>query len=224
MSEQRRRITDWSLTIVCALLLAEVVLVPPLAELGLLDRLLADAIFVGVVAFAVWLLFDQSNAGRLFLVVGILSVVLRLAQRSSGDVLLANSEAWLTLATLLVMSWLILQYTLIDGVINPHRVLGGIAAFLALGMAFSQAHRLVALSAPGAYLLLGQPAQYPDIELRLHYYSFVTMTTLGYGDITPAHPVARSVAVLQSLVATLYPAVLIGWMVSRMRSAPEHRD
>jgi hypothetical protein len=49
---------------------------------------------------------------------------------------------------------------------------------------------------------------------RFPYYRFTTLTTLGYGDITPIHPYARSLAVLESLVGVIYPAVLIARMVS----------
>ncbi len=46
------------------------------------------------------------------------------------------------------------------------------------------------------------------------YFSFVTLTTMGYGDITPIHPAARSLAVLEALVGQLYPAILLARLVS----------
>ena len=67
-----------------------------------------------------------------------------------------------------------------------------------------------------AYLVLGQPADYSSIVTKLGYYSFVTLTALGYGDITPAHPVARSLAMLEALIGVLYPVALLGWLVSVM--------
>jgi hypothetical protein len=67
---------------------------------------------------------------------------------------------------------------------------------------------------PGAFLILGAPATYDTMLPRLLYYSFTTLTTLGYGDITPIHPYARSLAVLESLVGVIYPAVLIARLVS----------
>ncbi len=49
---------------------------------------------------------------------------------------------------------------------------------------------------------------------RLQYFSFVALTSLGFGDITPAHPLARSVTVFETLLGVLYPAVLIGRLVT----------
>jgi hypothetical protein len=49
---------------------------------------------------------------------------------------------------------------------------------------------------------------------RLIYFSFVTLTTVGYGDMAPIHPLTRSLATLEALVGQLYPAILIARLVS----------
>ena len=49
---------------------------------------------------------------------------------------------------------------------------------------------------------------------RFTYFSFVTQTTLGYGDITPKSPVARGLTILQTLVGQLYLAIVIARMVA----------
>ena len=46
------------------------------------------------------------------------------------------------------------------------------------------------------------------------YFSFVTLTTVGYGDVTPVDPVARSLAVAEALTGQLYPAILLARLVS----------
>ncbi|KIC93810.1 potassium channel family protein, partial [Flavihumibacter solisilvae] len=46
------------------------------------------------------------------------------------------------------------------------------------------------------------------------YFSFITLTTTGYGDITPVHPIARSLANLDALIGQLYPAILIARLLS----------
>ena len=98
--------------------------------------------------------------------------------------------------------------------INVHRYQGAFATYVLLGVMFAQGFELVAMVEPGAFQILGAPATYDTILPRLLYYSFTTLTTLGYGDITPIHPYARSLAVLESLVGVIYPAVLIARLVS----------
>lgn len=221
-SLKRRSITDWSLTVLALMLLVETIVVPPLVQLGLLNRHWADAVFMGALAAAVFLLFDRTAVGKVFFALAFITVVLRVANLSQKDVELRAYDAAFATASLLALTWLTLLYTLASGRVNTHRVFGAIAAFLLIGLAFSQMHRIVAMNTPGAYLVLGAPADYDTVVTQMHYFSFVTLTSLGYGDITPAHPVARALTVLEALVGVLYPAALLGWLVSLVaRQAPE---
>jgi len=49
----------------------------------------------------------------------------------------------------------------------------------------------------------------PALASNLIYFSFVTLTTTGYGDIFPVHPIARSLCNLESIFGQLYPATLL---------------
>ena len=63
-------------------------------------------------------------------------------------------------------------------------------------------------------LLLGNHACFDGVGHGLVYYSLVTLTTVGYGDITPVHSLARSLATAEALIGQLYPAILIARLVS----------
>jgi hypothetical protein len=77
-------------------------------------------------------------------------------------------------------------------------------------------YQVVALTIPQAFRLPeGLIAGEPDaLRRELTYFSVVTLTTTGYGDITPVHPVARTLAMLEALVGQLYPAIVLAWLVS----------
>jgi voltage-gated potassium channel Kch len=98
-----------------------------------------------------------------------------------------------------------------QGPITFHRIQGAIAAYLLLGLAWANAYDLIELARPGA---LRFPEGGGPTPIRLVYFSFVTLTTVGYGDITPIHPAARSLAIAEALVGQLFPAILIGRLVS----------
>jgi voltage-gated potassium channel Kch len=83
--------------------------------------------------------------------------------------------------------------------------------YLLLGLTWAVAYELVALRQPGAFA--GTSTEV-DASQRWLYYSFVTLTTVGYGDVTPVHPIARSLAVLKALTGQLYPAILLAHLVS----------
>jgi Ion channel len=54
----------------------------------------------------------------------------------------------------------------------------------------------------------------PTVTANLIYFSFVTLTSTGYGDIVPIHPIARSLANLEAIIGQLYPATLLARLVT----------
>jgi voltage-gated potassium channel Kch len=99
-----------------------------------------------------------------------------------------------------------------EGPITLHRVVGSIAVYLMIGIAFAEAARCVRIADPGAYA----SSTFSRIDRsELYYFSLVTLSTVGYGDITPVHPFARSLAVLEALIGQLFPAILIARLVSQ---------
>ncbi len=115
------------------------------------------------------------------------------------------------LVSIAAMSVVVLAQTFRGGPVNVHRIQGAVAGYLMLGLSWALAYELVALLATGAFSGAGLGlAERPNFI----YFSFVTLTTVGYGDIAPVHPVARSLAVAEALTGQLYPAILLARLVS----------
>jgi hypothetical protein len=94
--------------------------------------------------------------------------------------------------------------------------MGGVAAYLLLGLIWSLAYDLIAFRIPGAFSIQG-PSTSGDpesIQSHLFYFSFVTLTTIGYGEIVPVHPIARMLVILEGVTGQLFPAILIARLVS----------
>jgi len=109
-----------------------------------------------------------------------------------------------------------------EGPINFHRIQGAVAVYLLLGVIWAGGYRLIIHFAPAAF----SPAPVGDeatLMSRLVYFSFVTLTTVGYGDVTAVHAAARSLALLEALAGQLFPAVLIARLVSLEVSNRESR-
>jgi len=123
----------------------------------------------------------------------------------------APAIAVAALVTVVAMTLVVLVQAFRAGPVNVHRIQGAVAAYLLLGLAWALAYETVALVAPGAFAAASPAA--PE-RGRFIYFSFVTLSTLGYGDVTPVHPVARSLAVAEALTGQLYPAILLGRLVS----------
>jgi len=123
----------------------------------------------------------------------------------------APATAAAALVTVVAMTFVVLGQAFRAGPVNVHRIQGAVAAYLLLGLAWALAYEVVALVAPGALAAAG-PAE--AARGRFIYFSFVTLTTVGYGDVTPVHPVARSLALAEALTGQLYPAILLARLVS----------
>jgi hypothetical protein len=76
------------------------------------------------------------------------------------------------------------------------------------------AYDLVILHAPQAFHADELTVQHGPLTPTLIYFSFATLTTVGYRDITPIHPIARSLAMLEAFVGQLFPAILIARLVA----------
>jgi len=89
---------------------------------------------------------------------------------------------------------------------------GAASAYLLLGLSWAFLYAISDLLQPGA-IISASGGETGWIEYV--YFSFVTLTTLGYGDLVPGHASAQSLAILQSVVGTLYVAVLVSQFVEQ---------
>jgi hypothetical protein len=117
-------------------------------------------------------------------------------------------------------TWFLLQRVFATGTVNAYRIMGAIAAYIVLGLLWANAYTLVYLIDPAAFQFSTPAAGEPPTSEML-YFSFVTLTTVGYGDITAVNPIARSLVMLQALVGQLYPAVLLARLVTEYQGRPK---
>ena len=98
-------------------------------------------------------------------------------------------------------------------------VMGALCGFLLILTVFTRLHALLEALYPGSYHADGPPlAERSDAALTaiFQYFSTITVTTVGYGDIIPVTPAARMVTGLEAIAGQLYLAVVIATLVGRM--------
>jgi hypothetical protein len=127
----------------------------------------------------------------------------------------AGWDSALKVFCMAILVFMTLKQTFLPGQVNVHRVMGGVAAYLLIGVTWAFAYKLLVEEIPDAIhfqtpLAAGVPTGEPA---RLIYFSFETLTTVSFGDAYPVHRVARSLATAESLIGQLYPAILIATLV-----------
>lgn len=117
-------------------------------------------------------------------------------------------------------TFLIVRSVFIRDDLKDHPVYGGITGYMLIGVIFAVIYTVIIELDPGAFHVDESSRHQDAIPFGdLLYYSFVCLTTLGLGDITPVNSFARSVTIMQSVIGVMYVAVLIAQLVI----APAHR-
>ena len=119
-----------------------------------------------------------------------------------------------------MLAWIVLAKTFSKGPITIYRIEGSIVGYLIIGFIFSNLYNLI-------FHLRGESAFNGMDEYDLKeflYFSLTTLTTVGYGDISPALPASRSLANIEALIGQLYPAILIARLVSMQIADRGARD
>jgi hypothetical protein len=104
--------------------------------------------------------------------------------------------------------------TILVGRATTDAILGAICGYLLLGIIWSLLYAAVETAAPGSFAVevRGREATRPDRSM-LSYYSFVTLSTVGYGDVTPTTPLTRTMAWIEAVAGQFYLAVLVAGLV-----------
>ncbi|MEE9592831.1 MAG: ion channel [Thermoplasmata archaeon] len=189
----------------------------PLLPSGTLGWVLLTVLFTGILLAAV----NTVSGVRWRFFLGLALALSALASIWAGQVI-PNREL-LGIGTILAAVFLALASGAVVGTVlrAPHvttEVLsGGIAVYLLIGILWALTFSAVGLFAPGSFdasVLLDGSIANPEGFSLVVYYSFVTMTTLGYGDILPVTRLTRTLAIALAVLGQLYLVVLIARLVA----------
>jgi hypothetical protein len=206
---------DGSLTIAVFILIFFVFVLYPMIEVGVIRRFWLDVVFASFLAMGAIFVFEPRPLVRLFLVLLGGAVLTSLVDHFFEGAWLSAFRSLLTMLATAVLGVLLLARVMRDGRMNFNRIMGAIGSYLLIGIVFTQAYRLLAGFVPGAFAIGGAPVDFDTISQKLSYYSFITLTSTGYGDITPVHPYARSLATMEALAGNLFLAVLVARLVGQ---------
>lgn len=207
---------DRGLSFILALLIVIIFVLPVLLTPDPGGRLVADLAFSALLVAGAFTAAESRWMRFSVTVLATAALLIRwTAAVSPSDALAIGREAS-TLAMLLLFAMVVAARSYRPGPVTRHRIQGAIAVFLLLGLIWATAYELLHLIHPDAFN--GAVGNAPG-ALTWIYYSFVTLTTMGYGDITPVHPIARSLAAAEAVSGQLYIAVTLARLMALHVSA-----
>jgi hypothetical protein len=107
-----------------------------------------------------------------------------------------------------------LRFALSAGKVDSERLTAALSAYLLAGHFFGIAYFQIEQLRSGSFAIAGAAAHPGQLDLQTAiYFSFVTLATLGYGDISPLTPTARGLSVTEGILGQLYLAVLVARLV-----------
>lgn len=206
--------TDRNLSLLLVSLGLVIFVINPLQGVGIGGRLLITLFFSFMMLSAVATVAKSRTTTVLVgTLVGVTLTVRWLRVLVGGGTLTA-SDAVSSALFCAIMAVVVLAQTLRPGPVTAQRIQGAVAFYLLLGLAWAFVYELVDLRVANAFSFPASASPQEDPTARYVYFSFVTLTTVGFGDVTAVHPMARSLVTLEALVGQLFPAVLLARLVA----------
>jgi hypothetical protein len=186
---------------------------------GRVARTLQIALFLAIVLLAVRASRASRRVARVVnaVVLAGSAVALALVQGTSTGAAAGAAAgaafAWAALMLAFAVV-LILGEVLSAKNVTLQSIFGAISAYLVIGLTFAAGYAAMSALGSDSFFANGQPATTATFQ----YFSFTTLTTVGYGDFTAAANSGRAVAVMEAVLGQVFLAVLVGWLVSAFRA------
>jgi hypothetical protein len=176
--------------------------------------LIISMAFTGTLIIGVWSLVDSKTWFRIGIVLAASELGISVANAIQPKPAFVYINMIIAIAFCALSLWFVLRHIFRENRIDANRIIGAICAYLLLGVLLAILNMLVYQLVPGSFHGIPDSLK-AERSLDLIYYSFVTMTTLGYGDIAPTGPLARALAYFGAIAGQFYIAILVGMAVGQ---------
>jgi hypothetical protein len=215
LRQLQREHSDQLLSVLTVLLIVLLFVVAPIQAAGIfIAEIELFGVIVGLFMVAGVLVISASPLATAIMLaafsLNVFVVIARFIKPSSYDLYFV-AAAWFVIVC--TLGFVVARKVFGRGKVSFHRIVGAVLLYLLIALAFVSLFTLVGLRVPNAFsgLVLEDNRK---MASNLIYFSFVTLTSTGYGDIFPVHPIARSLCNVETIIGQLYPATLLARLVT----------
>jgi voltage-gated potassium channel len=196
--------------------------VPIAIDLHLLpDEIIRAISFSALLAIGLWSLRSSGRAFSAAVAFVVIGIVLNMLFALYKQQILQIVSMIAMLAFLFLATGTAMKQIATEDNISGNRIVGAICVYLMLGVIWALSYRLVEAAIPGSFGGLSEFTESASWSPDWVYFSFVTLTTLGYGDVLPLTYFARMLAIFESIVGQFYLAILVAGLVGAYLSGKQ---
>ncbi len=195
------------------------ILVYPFLHAGFTHRIIMNVLLGALLVSGVLAFVQKRRVMIVALSLAVLTLVVALVGLVVPGPGLVIARHSLFAAFLVLTAGVLLKVVLGKGPVTSHKLSGAVCVYLLIGVIWSLLFGILEIAAPGSLRFSGADAGVQEAlrtgapQGAMTYFSFVTLTTLGYGDIVPVSQAARSLVSVEALLGQLYLTILVARLV-----------
>ncbi len=167
---------------------------------------------VSVIIFSIILILSAYSINPRVTIFAFLAILLELATRTTEFIYLHYIAELLTNLFIIFIVASVIKELLVKKKVDIYALVEAINGYLLLAIMFISLVAFCDLYVPGSYNATGKS------DMELVYYSMITLTTAGYGDITPQLPISQSLSMLIAVTGQFYVAIIVAILVGKFSS------
>lgn len=179
-------------------------------QLGWFER--TNVVFAILIASSLLIIGHRSTSLLFLIVILVVSeLILSILHHYFGMTMISEPILLsIIIIFFIVMTSFCLYFTLQDQTISVTTLFGSLSVYLFIGLVFAYVYLFIELVSPGSFSGLQL-----ENESQVIYFSFITLTTVGYGEIVPLKPIAQTVTWMEAFTGQTFLAIIIGQLIGR---------
>jgi Ion channel len=176
--------------------------------------LISDILFNLIILAGVFSVLTRWRKQLFFIVIAVLVSLLRIISFLTDNIAIQLTGYVCAIIFFALLARMVMQHIFKDGPVNHFRIEGSVVVFMIIGIMYAWSYTLLESLLPWSFAITESSQHYNDLFSQFLYFSFATMTTLGFGDMIATGSLAKSLVIFQGMIGLLYPVILIARLVS----------